>query len=613
MIRALLTTEKLRDPGNDSDSSSDDVRENIIKASWDQTFEKYDDLLFGSRNNTVDLSTLHPDAVHIFRLWQIYLDNANPLLKVTHTPSLQGRIIEAASNVPNINPNLEALMFSIYCMAVLSLVEEGCEAMFGSSKDDLLFRYQFACRQALMNAGVLRTGERDCLTALYLYSVSPTKCRTHGCSRSQVSVVPRTDPRSLSSMLGIAVRIAQRMGLHSESANVKCTVLEAEMRRRLWWSLVLFDTRICELADSKTSTLAPTWDCKIPLNVNDSDLRPEMKEPPVIQGQSTDALFAVVRSELGDFVRHTLFHLEFTSPALKAIAKDVPEGGETVALEKMIEDRYLKFCNPENPLHFMTLWMARAYLAKCRFMEYFSTFSNPAVAPSETQRDTANSLALSILECDTKMMASPLIKGYLWLLNFYFPFPGYIQVLRDLRRRPIAKHAEHAWEVMSDNYSARLIPLGREAGPFHGILAGMVLEAWEARDAAYREQAEPAMPPRIVSYIRHRLAQAHNNGAAENTDGVTGLDMNDPSSSTPMDFGSPSLLYSMVGQDGYSGMASMGYPTMPAQAATDVDVNQFAWSATDWGLLNLSAGDRTHQAESTWPSPPGQAPASQGP
>jgi hypothetical protein len=73
------------------------MREVVSKKGWVQLFGDNDHLLFGSPDTNVDLSTLHPEPVQIFRLWQIYLDNANPLLKVTHTPSLQGRIIEAAS------------------------------------------------------------------------------------------------------------------------------------------------------------------------------------------------------------------------------------------------------------------------------------------------------------------------------------------------------------------------------------------------------------------------------------------------------------------------------------------------------------------------------------
>ena len=147
------------------------MRETVIKQAWDQSVKNDDHLLFSSQRTNIDLSTLHPDPVQIFRLWQIYLDNVNPLLKVTHTPSLQGRVIEAASNVTNINPILEALMFSIYCMSILSLNVEDCQTIFGSSKEDLLMRYQFGCQQALLNCGFLRCGDRDCLTALYLYLV----------------------------------------------------------------------------------------------------------------------------------------------------------------------------------------------------------------------------------------------------------------------------------------------------------------------------------------------------------------------------------------------------------------------------------------------------------
>lgn len=164
--------DEVQDDGNDSDSSHDDLHEVFVRKAWDSTFENDDHLLFGSRKTTVDLSTLHPEPVQTFRLWQIYLDNVNPLLKVTHTPSLQRRIIETASDMRNINPTLEALMFSIYSMSVLSLNEDDIQDMFGSSQEELLSRYQFGCQQALLNCGFLRSSDRDCLTALYLYLVS---------------------------------------------------------------------------------------------------------------------------------------------------------------------------------------------------------------------------------------------------------------------------------------------------------------------------------------------------------------------------------------------------------------------------------------------------------
>ena len=117
---------------------------------------------------------MHPGQVQIFRLWQIYLENINPLLKVTHTPTLQSRIIDAVTDLSSISPATESLLFSIYCVSIVSLTDEECQASFGSPRKDLLANYQLGCRQALLNCRVLRTTDRDCLTAFYLYLVRKT-------------------------------------------------------------------------------------------------------------------------------------------------------------------------------------------------------------------------------------------------------------------------------------------------------------------------------------------------------------------------------------------------------------------------------------------------------
>ena len=159
-----------------------------VKEAWDKSFLNDDNLIFGFRSSTVDLSTLHPEPVQIFRLWHLYLENVNPLLRVTHAPTMQGRIIEAVSDMKNVNPIFEALLFGIYSMAIVSVAIEECPVLFGLSKSDLLTKYQFGCQQALLNCGFLRCSDRDCLTALYLYMArSPmlSDIRDANCSRYQ--------------------------------------------------------------------------------------------------------------------------------------------------------------------------------------------------------------------------------------------------------------------------------------------------------------------------------------------------------------------------------------------------------------------------------------------
>ena len=388
-------------------------------------------------------------------------------------------------------------------------------------------------------------------------------------------------------MLGVAIRIAQRMGMHSEPALVKCTPLEAEMRRRLWWSLILFDTRIGEIASSKTVTLDPTWDCKVPLNVNDSDLRPEMKEPPPIQERSSEAVFAVVRCELADFIRHTAWHLDFTNPVLKPIARHLHndptlQGNELLKLEKAIEDQHLKFCDQDNPIHFMTIWTARAYLAKCRLLEHHSRFSGSNVCRTEAQRNAATSHALRYLECDTKIMKSPLTTRFRWLNDFYFPFPAYIQIVQDLRRRPMSDHAQKAWETISDNHEARFINHHRECGSFFQIFAKIVLDAWEANETASTPLGTAFTPLRIVSSIRHALVQAARHARNTNTrqpnfnmgTGDDGFPM-----PMPTDFASQSLQYTMGEQNDSTIMRPEMYSVIPGQSPLDDYGDLFDWTA----------------------------------
>lgn len=118
------------------------------------------------------ITDLHPPAVQILQLWQIYLDNVNPLLKLTHTPTLQGQLIEAAANPSKVSRPLEALLFSIYYIAVLSLTEEEAQDTFKEEKTRMMSRFHRATQQALINAGFMRSPDLAALQAFLMYLVS---------------------------------------------------------------------------------------------------------------------------------------------------------------------------------------------------------------------------------------------------------------------------------------------------------------------------------------------------------------------------------------------------------------------------------------------------------
>ncbi|KAL3467005.1 hypothetical protein BJX64DRAFT_284153 [Aspergillus heterothallicus] len=550
-----------------------DVNESVVKNTWDQVYGATDPL-FGPQD-TSDLSELHPEPSQIFKLWQIYLENVDPLFKVTHTPTLQGRIIEAIGNLRDIKPSLEALMFSIYCMATLSVMSYESDALVGPPKNEILAKYQAACRQALIRAQFLRSDDRDCLTALYLYLVS---------------LRPSTDPRTLSSMLGIAIRVAQRMCLHNEAACSEYPPLEAEMRRRLWWALVLFDTRIGEMADYRTTTLTPLWDCKIPLNVNDSDLRPEMRSQPKVQGKSSEALFAVARSELGDFLRNSSAHLDFSCPALKLVARkplsDTAAGADEIDVwEKHLEDRYLRFCDPENPLHFITIWMMRQTLAKCRLINHFAKHSPGR--PTDAERDAAIPFALRMLETDTIILRSPNVQRYFWLMHFYFPFPAYLHLLQDLRRRPLSNHAQHCWNLMSENFEARAKCL-RLVSPnlLFKTITATVFHAWGVTESSLRQSGHSPETPKIVLIMRNWLSKETNNSPTEIMDNTSTVQADSAPWPTQMNMtlATEDPFNTMAANFTYPGLAPWMTFDMVEQIGTNNGTAQPDWSFMNWGL-----------------------------
>jgi hypothetical protein len=162
--------ENLRDEISDpkdalQGSSEDEINDNAVFC------PPAENLLMSLGSATKDLSALHPPAVQIFRLWQTFLVNVNPLVKMFHAPTVQQTILDASGDLGNVPRHTEALMFAIYFLAVSSLRNEDCEAMFGEQRAMLLTKYSHATQQALINSKFLKSLNIFTLQALILFLV----------------------------------------------------------------------------------------------------------------------------------------------------------------------------------------------------------------------------------------------------------------------------------------------------------------------------------------------------------------------------------------------------------------------------------------------------------
>lgn len=138
-------------------------------------------LLFSTIRDVVHLRDYHPPPMQAFMLWQIFLQNVNPLSKVIHAPHVQPQVLEASRNFDGLSKPFIALLFAIYAAAVMSLKEEDCQAQLNANKTVLLSRYFSAAQQALAAASFMKSRHVVTLQAFVVFLVRPSLIHSPEC------------------------------------------------------------------------------------------------------------------------------------------------------------------------------------------------------------------------------------------------------------------------------------------------------------------------------------------------------------------------------------------------------------------------------------------------
>lgn len=171
MLTSFLVPLQLQDSGDPANDSDDELSQIM------ETRSVSGRVLLTADSRPAVLYTFHPAVTQLFQLWQVFLNNVDPIVKLFHAPSVQRMVLEAASDLASISRSTEALLFTIYLSAITSMDEESCQRVLYRSKSDLVVRFSKAAEQALVNADFLKSTNIVVLEALTLYLVSPSHAR----------------------------------------------------------------------------------------------------------------------------------------------------------------------------------------------------------------------------------------------------------------------------------------------------------------------------------------------------------------------------------------------------------------------------------------------------
>lgn len=316
------------------------------------------------------------------------------------------------------------------------------------------------------------------------------------------------------------------MGLHRDPDGHGLPPFEVEQRRRLWWLIVGYDRRLGEMTGSTVTALSSGGDCKLPLNVNDSDLHMDGKDMPTPHSGSTEMLFALTRIEMAMAVPSNS-----NRDAIKINNPDIPKGpSETPANAKAgqptirlacpdsptytldgfcahMEGTYLAHCDPKIPLHFFTMTMTRQALCKMRVLNFLVRMQDTGAVPfKEVERESLFLQATQMIEYDNVVQSSDSLAPFKWYARHHLPFPAYMFLVQELRKRTNGPMVERAWDAIAANYELRGL-LNNFHNPMHVAFKGTFIKAWDAYESAQRSLGKQPPVPRFIVILRDRSEQ----------------------------------------------------------------------------------------------------------
>jgi hypothetical protein len=275
------------------------------------------DLLFGVVQpiNMQDVMAALPSRMKTDQLLNVY-DQA----RFTHNPIIHYKQFKRQYEAFWVSPQKTSLLwvsilFSFLATAVLSEIDTiGKDSAFAQK------RYFINKAMRCLIAGEYLKAKPFAVEALVLYTLTRL-----------------TESRAISylwSAIGLAARLAQRMGYHRDTSQIggrsHITPFQAEMRRRTWYLIETFDVLFSHQLGMPTIVQPDQCDVDLPRNLHDDDFDEDtaVLPPSRPETEPTRALYYRYKLRLVRHIRRITIH---------ALSVASPDYQETLSLHHELE------------------------------------------------------------------------------------------------------------------------------------------------------------------------------------------------------------------------------------------------------------------------------------
>ncbi|GAD99309.1 C6 transcription factor, putative [Paecilomyces variotii No. 5] len=386
--------------------------------------------LFGYSCFAESLRGFHPSTPQSQLLWNVYQHNVAPVIMIFHKPTLQTLIVKASTNPDALDRTSEAVVFAVYYASVTSMGSEDRQRYLGEDHRSALQRYRFATQQALARAGFLHSRSLPLLQAAVLFF---TCLRQPG------------DSEFVWTMTAAMCRIAQGLGLHRDGSAFQLSPFDTEMRRRLWWHIYLLDWRTAEYHAIGNQIQECSYDTKLPLNINDSDISPESTEPPEERAEFTEMTFCLVRCEM------TVAHCRLPDIASAKGRAELSLEEHLYELAKtrlQLQKKYLRYCEVSVPIQWVTATVVRLVFARLWLIAHFSRWMSKEISLCSPVREQMFLTAIEVVEFAYLLETEDKTIKWSWFFEAYLQWHAAAFILAELCDRPCSPESNRAWNIV---------------------------------------------------------------------------------------------------------------------------------------------------------------------
>lgn len=191
-------------------------------------------------------------------------------------------------------------------------------------------------------------------------------------------------------------------------------------------------------------------DTRFPINVDDSELFPNMQELPEGKTRWTEMSFSLTMIEIS--------HVMQRIHRAPEVSLDITSGKSSRDqilndLMTRLEDVYLRHCDRNIPMQNATLLCGRLMVAKLKFLN-----SPPWLNRSNAEKhatyanEDALVVACQILEMNLQLQTDDLLRGFRWCFETYTQYHPLIYVLWHLCVKPVGPSVDRAWSAIDGSF-----------------------------------------------------------------------------------------------------------------------------------------------------------------